>query len=157
MLYNKIGRREGSFLLFPVLDLITFSKFLEGYMFWHFGLVCGINRTWLRRLRPKIWLPKIYMGMSGDLSISLEVTFLLGTVRINQCWCFEFLRLRNSPRIIIFLVEFRFWYTCILSWFLNLHSHFSGQPRRHLLTTGWSTFVTSKRLVAGDAFVFLRC
>lgn len=34
--------------------------------------------------------------------------------------------------------------------------HYIGQPRRHLLTTGWSTFVTSKRLVAGDAFVFLR-
>lgn len=33
---------------------------------------------------------------------------------------------------------------------------FRGQPRRHLLTTGWSNFVTSKRLVAGDAFVFLR-
>lgn len=33
---------------------------------------------------------------------------------------------------------------------------FRGQPRRHLLTTGWSTFVASKRLVAGDAFVFLR-
>ncbi|EOA26754.1 hypothetical protein CARUB_v10022841mg [Capsella rubella] len=33
---------------------------------------------------------------------------------------------------------------------------FRGQPRRHLLTTGWSTFVTSKKLVAGDAFVFLR-
>ncbi|WOG86835.1 hypothetical protein DCAR_0206054 [Daucus carota subsp. sativus] len=33
---------------------------------------------------------------------------------------------------------------------------FRGQPRRHLLTTGWSTFVSSKRLVAGDAFVFLR-
>ncbi|KAL5796003.1 hypothetical protein ACOSQ2_000823 [Xanthoceras sorbifolium] len=33
---------------------------------------------------------------------------------------------------------------------------FRGQPRRHLLTTGWSTFVTSKRLVAGDAFVFMR-
>ncbi|CAA2965338.1 auxin response factor 9-like isoform X2 [Olea europaea var. sylvestris] len=32
---------------------------------------------------------------------------------------------------------------------------FRGQPRRHLLTTGWSTFVASKRLVAGDAFVFL--
>lgn len=31
-----------------------------------------------------------------------------------------------------------------------------GQPRRHLLTTGWSTFVTSKKLVAGDSFVFLR-
>ncbi|KAK7292940.1 hypothetical protein RJT34_15798 [Clitoria ternatea] len=33
---------------------------------------------------------------------------------------------------------------------------YRGQPRRHLLTTGWSTFVTSKRLVAGDTFVFLR-
>ncbi|KAF8053210.1 hypothetical protein N665_1449s0013 [Sinapis alba] len=33
---------------------------------------------------------------------------------------------------------------------------FRGQPRRHLLTTGWSNFVTSKRLVAGDTFVFLR-
>jgi hypothetical protein len=33
---------------------------------------------------------------------------------------------------------------------------FLGQPRRHLLTTGWSTFVTSKKLVAGDAFVYLR-
>ncbi|GMI66765.1 auxin response factor 18 [Hibiscus trionum] len=45
----------------------------------------------------------------------------------------------------------------------DLHGHewrfkhiFRGQPRRHLLTTGWSTFVTSKRLVAGDTFVFLR-
>ncbi|KAK4803055.1 hypothetical protein SAY86_001258 [Trapa natans] len=33
---------------------------------------------------------------------------------------------------------------------------YRGQPRRHLLTTGWSTFVSSKRLVAGDSFVFLR-
>lgn len=33
---------------------------------------------------------------------------------------------------------------------------FSGQPRRHLLQSGWSVFVSSKRLVAGDAFIFLR-
>uniref|UniRef100_A0A7N0TQU2 Auxin response factor n=1 Tax=Kalanchoe fedtschenkoi TaxID=63787 RepID=A0A7N0TQU2_KALFE len=33
---------------------------------------------------------------------------------------------------------------------------FRGQPRRHLLTTGWSTFVSAKRLVTGDSFVFLR-
>ncbi|KAJ9171886.1 hypothetical protein P3X46_015188 [Hevea brasiliensis] len=33
---------------------------------------------------------------------------------------------------------------------------FRGQPKRHLLTTGWSAFVTSKKLVAGDAFIFLR-
>ncbi|KAG6437582.1 hypothetical protein SASPL_102501 [Salvia splendens] len=33
---------------------------------------------------------------------------------------------------------------------------FRGQPKRHLLTTGWSTFVTSKKLVAGDCFIFVR-
>uniref|UniRef100_A0A1D1Y309 Auxin response factor n=2 Tax=Anthurium amnicola TaxID=1678845 RepID=A0A1D1Y309_9ARAE len=33
---------------------------------------------------------------------------------------------------------------------------YRGHPRRHLLTTGWSTFTTSKRLLAGDAFVFMR-
>jgi hypothetical protein len=33
---------------------------------------------------------------------------------------------------------------------------YRGTPRRHLLTTGWSTFVNSKRLVAGDSIVFLR-
>ncbi|KAL6560652.1 Arf GTPase arf1 [Orobanche gracilis] len=30
------------------------------------------------------------------------------------------------------------------------------QPRRHLLTTGWSGFVGAKKLVAGDIFIFLR-
>ncbi|KAJ7541550.1 hypothetical protein O6H91_10G064600 [Diphasiastrum complanatum] len=33
---------------------------------------------------------------------------------------------------------------------------YRGTPRRHLLTTGWSTFVNHKKLVAGDAIVFLR-
>ncbi|GAB4845791.1 Auxin response factor 2A [Ancistrocladus abbreviatus] len=33
---------------------------------------------------------------------------------------------------------------------------FRGQPRRHLLQSGWSVFVSSKRLAAGDAFIFLR-
>lgn len=33
---------------------------------------------------------------------------------------------------------------------------YQGQPRRHSLTNGWSTFVTSKKLLAGDLVVFLR-
>lgn len=31
----------------------------------------------------------------------------------------------------------------------------AGQPKRHLLTTGWSVFVSAKRLVAGDAVIFI--
>ncbi|KAE8699947.1 Auxin response factor 23 [Hibiscus syriacus] len=33
---------------------------------------------------------------------------------------------------------------------------FRGQPRRHLLQSGWSVFVSSKKLVSRDAFIFLR-
>ncbi|GAA0153332.1 hypothetical protein LIER_37656 [Lithospermum erythrorhizon] len=33
---------------------------------------------------------------------------------------------------------------------------YRGQPRRHLLTTGWSSFVNKKKLVSGDAVLFLK-
>ncbi|KAK8550728.1 hypothetical protein V6N13_119233 [Hibiscus sabdariffa] len=33
---------------------------------------------------------------------------------------------------------------------------YRGQPRRHLLTTGWSIFMSQKKLIAGDAVLFLR-
>jgi len=39
------------------------------------------------------------------------------------------------------------------------HRHlleWTGQPKRHLLTTGWSLFVSGKRLFAGDSVIFVR-
>ena len=45
--------------------------------------------------------------------------------------------------------------SCIFT-VMILKNFSTGQPRRHLLTTGWSVFVSSKKLVAGDAFIFLR-
>ncbi|GAB4861399.1 hypothetical protein Ancab_036582 [Ancistrocladus abbreviatus] len=33
---------------------------------------------------------------------------------------------------------------------------YRGTPRRHLLTTGWSKFVNSKKLIAGDSVVFIK-
>ncbi|XP_011017617.1 PREDICTED: auxin response factor 19-like [Populus euphratica] len=33
---------------------------------------------------------------------------------------------------------------------------YRGQPKRHLLTTGWSLFVSGKRLLAGDSVLFMR-
>ncbi|KAJ9165995.1 hypothetical protein P3X46_020801 [Hevea brasiliensis] len=33
---------------------------------------------------------------------------------------------------------------------------YRGQPKRHLLTTGWSIFVGTKRLKAGDSVLFIR-
>ncbi|KAI3857121.1 hypothetical protein MKW98_010535 [Papaver atlanticum] len=33
---------------------------------------------------------------------------------------------------------------------------YCGHPKRHLFTTGWSNYVSSKKLVTGDTFVFIR-
>ncbi|XP_039066253.1 auxin response factor 7-like [Hibiscus syriacus] len=33
---------------------------------------------------------------------------------------------------------------------------YRGQPKRHLLTTGWSVFVSNKKLFAGDSVLFVR-
>ncbi|GLT28665.1 hypothetical protein SLA2020_035770 [Shorea laevis] len=38
----------------------------------------------------------------------------------------------------------------------NFRHIFRGQPKRHLLTTGWSLFVNGKRLLAGDSVLFIR-
>ncbi|KAF7818250.1 auxin response factor 4-like [Senna tora] len=38
----------------------------------------------------------------------------------------------------------------------NFRHIYRGQPKRHLLTSGWSTFVNSKKLVAGDTCIFVR-
>ncbi|GLU10506.1 hypothetical protein SLE2022_273020 [Rubroshorea leprosula] len=38
----------------------------------------------------------------------------------------------------------------------NFRHIFRGQPKRHLLTTGWSLFVSGKRLLAGDSVLFIR-
>jgi hypothetical protein len=42
-------------------------------------------------------------------------------------------------------------------WFYKIARTFViGQPKRHLLTTGWSVFVSTKRLFAGDSVLFIR-
>ncbi|KAK2439281.1 hypothetical protein P8452_34794 [Trifolium repens] len=33
---------------------------------------------------------------------------------------------------------------------------YRGQPKRHLLTTGWSLFISGKKLLAGDSVLFIR-
>lgn len=43
-----------------------------------------------------------------------------------------------------------------LMFFPPVLSYFIGQPKRHLLTTGWSMFVGAKRLRAGDSVLFIR-
>lgn len=69
------------------------------------------------------------MELSGDSGIFIEVTLL------EFCSAVQ-------------LFEKKKW--------KNIIFNFTGQPRRHLLTTGWSIFVSQKNLVSGDAVLFLR-
>nr|XP_043621681.1 auxin response factor 1-like [Erigeron canadensis]XP_043621682.1 auxin response factor 1-like [Erigeron canadensis] len=52
------------------------------------------------------------------------------------------------------------WQEVVASDLQNNEWHFchmlQEHPKRHFLTTGWSDFVNAKKLVAGDAFLFLR-
>ncbi|URE13139.1 auxin response factor [Musa troglodytarum] len=48
-------------------------------------------------------------------------------------------------------------------WLCDVHGNlwdfrhiYRGTPRRHLLTTGWSKFVNSKKLIAGDSVIFMK-
>ena len=53
--------------------------------------------------------------------------------------------------VIVLLVLYKLDLSNSKPWFL-----ISGQPKRHLLTTGWSLFVSGKRLFAGDSVLFIR-
>lgn len=46
--------------------------------------------------------------------------------------------------------------SCVLQIHVFVEFWLTGQPRRHLLTTGWSTFVASKKLASGDALILMR-
>lgn len=58
----------------------------------------------------------------------------------------------SLPIIIMFSLSFHFSTSASNSWF----PFTPGQPKRHLLTTGWSLFVSGKRLFAGDSVLFIR-
>ena len=84
----------------------------------------------------------------------------------------DYTQLRPSQELIakdLHGVEWRFkhiyrgilWDSFVVVWLddiieLNLNNLVAGQPRRHLLTTGWSIFVSQKNLISGDAVLFLR-
>jgi hypothetical protein len=84
------------------------------------------------------------MDLSGGLSTSIEVCKSVFFLQLSTELFRGHLTSDQDLLCVPSASEFMLFLGCL------------GQPRRHLLTTGWSTFVTSKKLVAGDAFVYLR-
>lgn len=54
------------------------------------------------------------------------------------------------------LLFLHFWAIPSQTYYMIMVFHDAGQPKRHLLTTGWSLFVSGKRLFAGDSVLFIR-
>ncbi|KAI8004496.1 hypothetical protein LOK49_LG08G00527 [Camellia lanceoleosa] len=65
-------------------------------------------------------------------------------VVMTLCKCFTWLSYKGNSIAMTWVLQM-----------LHLPCYF-GQPRRHLLTTGWSAFINKKKLVSGDAVLFLR-
>lgn len=99
----------------------------------------------LKNLRPGIC-----MKMSGSSAISIVVCSFC----CLENFCLLYLWIAITVLLIILLL------------LLVLYTHYlfnsipsfliSGKPKRHLLTTGWSLFVSGKRLFAGDSVLFIR-
>lgn len=84
------------------------------------------------------------MGLFGNFDIFIEVKTLNSSVNVVGMHGFSEYR-RNFGDQLLNLVHYHFF-----------SFRWAGQPRRHLLTTGWSAFVNKKKLVSGDAVLFLR-
>ena len=58
------------------------------------------------------------------------------------------------------MVHFYLFFSVAMDFYLKIMffilPFYIGQPKRHLLTTGWSMFVGAKMLRAGDSVLFIR-
>lgn len=114
------------------------------------GFYCRIiiNKGLLKNL-----LQKTYMGWHGDFDTSTEVLhkqLLMCNIQISSLKLFDFLYWHRNLRLPEECLFVPSNLTCIF------HFSLQGEPCRHLLTTGWSSFVNKKKLVSGDAVLFLR-
>lgn len=87
---------------------------------------------------PKSSQPRICMIISGLFGIFTEVTSF------------------NNSFFTCMVGGYSSQYSCITFGMMPLVTANKGQPKRHLLTTGWSHFVSGKRLFAGDSVLFIR-
>ncbi|MBA0685539.1 hypothetical protein Goari_013195, partial [Gossypium aridum] len=82
-----------------------------------------------------------------DMSLQPPTQELVSKDLHGNEWRFRHIfRGNTSSQLVIMLIDNAQW-SCSTEF---------RQPRRHLLQSGWSVFVSSKKLVAGDAFIFLR-
>lgn len=101
------------------------------------------------------FLTSMFNTVKDNLHVHSIFSLFFWTLNARHFFCFF---LNNNSQAKIQLYNSWQVFSILTFWIklLVLLNENVGQPKRHLLTTGWSTFVTSKKLVAGDEFIFLR-
>jgi hypothetical protein len=147
-------------------EFIRYNKYLpyQGNMF---------DRTLRCNHQRKNSWPRICMIFHGNFDTFIEVQKIAKDSNNTCIWtlccvlnCYEamvhcqnfmdplFTFDRSQLFIILFFRE-TFQSEAFCTYHCSLSAH-AGQPKRHLLTTGWSVFVSTKRLLAGDSVLFIR-
>lgn len=128
----------------------------------------------VRDLHDNTWTFRhIYRGEVSDICIYFDTiqvsNFKFGFLSfkgmskilvMQYLWCriiqkMEFCTINYSILNIFSVYTFAMCWI-LFSWVWPIIVFYLGQPKRHLLTTGWSLFVGAKRLKAGDAVLFIR-
>ena len=129
--------RRAAEKIFPALVYIQYLSFFYIFHSWVLWSLYWLYIVWQYSVRifrcnhlVKSLLLRTFMTTHGLSDIFFEVL---------PCFWMDYLNQFGETVL-------RFW----ICWCL------SGQPKRHLLTTGWSVFVSTKRLFAGDSVLFVR-
>lgn len=128
----SVPRRAAEKIFPPLVSetlLSSFGSFVHELCCLYLEWWCCCRTSQCNLLHKKL-LPGICTTMFGHFAIFTEV-------KLIQTLSYAFSR--QLSRV------FSTCYVCNL-----------GQPKRHLLTTGWSLFVSGKRLFAGDSVLFIR-
>ncbi|KAG5019007.1 hypothetical protein JHK87_014862 [Glycine soja] len=124
---------------------------IESEFYFRVSEQCLANRRRHRRRSRAFWTPKSGESALEPLWRSPRCILGFTTSRRDTSTCiFPPLNFPADPPVQNLLV------TDVHGFVWEFRHIYRGTPRRHLLTTGWSTFVNNKKLVAGDAVVFMK-
>lgn len=139
--------RRAAEKIFP--PLVSSGSLLKSFLcwFWSFiGFLFLYRISLCNHLRKNLW-QRTCMIMYGPFAISTVVGSFCCHLKAH--W----LAIKRFFPIIAMFVCYPIPQQLIPGTWFSLNP---GQPKRHLLTTGWSLFVSGKRLFAGDAVLFIR-
>ena len=116
----------------------------------------GFYMVWQNRLCPRQESNDLHLWLSSESTVTDYIVYIISSFlktpkKTSVHWSkYPWPWTRSSANPINHSGKSEIQHINLISLFLKM----SGQPRRHLLQSGWSDFVSSKRLVAAQVSFF---